>query len=224
MNTKSKCYHNYSEEESESGKKTLIAKEPPGVYGLGNPIRYTYADYLSWMDDKRREIINGVVYNLFGAPTRSHSKISGSLYAKVWNYIFRRKGKCEIHHAPFDVRIPQNGETEDNMIYTVVQPDVCVICDPQKLDERGCIGAPDLIVEVQSPSTAKRDLNEKFNLYESAGVKEYWVVFPHDKAITVFLLQKNGKYNEGITYGYEGKVPISIFKGLKIDLKELFGD
>jgi Uma2 family endonuclease len=183
---------------------------------------YTYADYLSWADDVRRELINGFVYAL-SAPTRWHSGVSGAVFGKMWNYITQRKGKCEIHHAPFDVRLPKNGETVDNEIYTVVQPDICVICDPDKLDDKGCIGAPDLIVEVQSPSTAKRDLNEKFYLYEEAGVKEYWVVFPNDKALTVFLLQDNGKFNEGTLYEYEGKVPVSIFKGLKIDLKELFG-
>jgi Uma2 family endonuclease len=176
------------------------------------------------MDDKRRELINGVVYDLFGAPTRVHAKASGFLLRRLGNYIFRRKGKCEVYHAPFDVRFPRKGETADNKIYTVVQPDICVVCDPAKLDDRGCIGAPDLIVEVQSPSTAKRDMYEKFNLYQFAGVKEYWVVFPKDKAVTVFLLQADGFFDQGTTYEYEGKVPVSIFQGLEIDLKELFAD
>ena len=224
MDTRSKCYLDDPEEESHEQQGVFIAKEPPVAYGLPSPIHYTYADYLSWRDDKRREIINGVVYDLFGAPWRAHAKASSSIFVRIWNYAFRRKGKCEVYHAPFDVRIPRNGETADHEIYTVVQPDICVICDPKKLDERGCIGAPDLIVEVQSPSTAKRDLNEKFNLYENAGVKEYWVVFPKDKAITVFLLQENGKYDKGTTYEYEAQVPVSIFKGLTIDLKELFED
>ena len=215
------CKPYRTDEEADS---VYMVKEPPVEYGVRTPILYTYADYLSWMDEKRREIINGVVYDMFGAPRTVHAKISSSILGQVWNYIFRRKGKCKVYHAPFDVRFPKNGETDDNKIYTVVQPDICVICDPEKLDDRGCIGAPDLIVEVQSPSTAKKDLNEKFNLYESAGVREYWVVFPCEKAITVFLLQKNGKYNEGTTYEYEQQAPVSIFKGLKIDLKELFED
>jgi Uma2 family endonuclease len=214
-------YKPYPEEES---NPPLIAREPPTEYGVRSSIRYTYADYLSWMDDKRREIINGVVYDLFGAPTRFHSKISTNLSALFRWFVRKRKGKCEIYHAPFDVRIPRNGERADNKIYTVVQPDICVVCDPDKLDDRGCIGAPDLIVEVQSPSTAKKDLKEKFDLYESAGVKEYWVVFPKEKAVTVFLLQYDGQYDEGTTYEYDAQVPVSIFKGLKIDLKELFED
>ena len=210
-----------TDEETDS---VYMVKEPPVEYGVRNPILYTYADYLSWMDEKRREIINGVVYDLFGAPKRFHATISINLSLLLGWFVKKRKGKCKIYHAPFDVRFPKNGETDDDKIYTVVQPDICVVCDLNKLDDRGCIGAPDLIVEVQSLSTAKRDLNEKFNLYESAGVREYWVVFPQDKALTVFLLQDDGKYDEGTTYEYEQQAPVSIFKGLKIDLKELFED
>jgi Uma2 family endonuclease len=209
------------EEKLQGNEEKLRAEEPAALY-LSKSKRYTYADYQSWADDIRRELINGMVY-FFGAPTRFHSKISTRISTLLDWFVRKNRGNCEIHHAPFDVRLPKNGETVDNEIYTVVQPDICVICDPDKLDDKGCIGAPDLIVEVQSPSTAKRDLNEKFYLYEEAGVKEYWVVFPNDKALTVFLLQENGKFNEGTLYEYEGKVPVSIFKGLKIDLKELFG-
>ncbi|GHT74211.1 hypothetical protein AGMMS50262_06720 [Bacteroidia bacterium] len=196
------------------------AEEPAGVY-ITNAQLYTYADYLTWTDDVRREIINGIVYVL-SAPTRFHSGLSGEIFANIWSFVKRRKGKCKVYHAPFDVRFPKNDETADNQIYTVVQPDICVICDPKKLDEAGCLGAPDLIVEVQSPSTAKRDLNEKFFLYEEAGVREYWVVFPRQKGVTVFKLQENGKFDNGIAYEFEGKVPVSIFKGLEIDLEELF--
>jgi Uma2 family endonuclease len=210
-----------TEEELEDKKEEQTVSEPAGVY-INRYKHYTYADYLLWMDGVRRELINGVVYDLLSAPTRFHAKISVKLVSIVNWFIEKRKGKCEVYHAPFDVRLPKNGETGDDKIYTVVQPDICVVCDPAKLDERGCIGAPDLIVEVQSPSTAKHDLNEKFNLYEETGVREYWVIFPKEKALTVFLLQRNGKYDEGTTYGYERKVPVSIFKGLEIDLKELF--
>ena len=107
----------------------------------------------------------------------------------------------------------------------LVQPDICIVCDPSKLDERGCIGAPDLIVEVISPSTSKRDLNEKFSLYEKSGVHEYWVVYPNDRAVVVFILKPNGKYNDGKTYDLiigPSKVPVKTLKELKIDLKELF--
>jgi Uma2 family endonuclease len=161
---------------------------------------------------------------LFSAPTRWHAGISASIFGRFWNYITKRKdkGQCKVYHAPFDVRFPKNGETADNKIYTVVQPDICVVCDPKKLDKAGCIGAPDLIVEVQSPSTAKRDLQEKFKLYEESGVREYWIVYPRVQGVTVFLLQEDGKYDEGTTYEFTGKVPVSIFDGLEIDLEELF--
>jgi Uma2 family endonuclease len=210
-----------TEEELRERNDPMRVEEPSGTYYLSKSKLYTYADYRTWMDDKRRELINGIVY-LMSAPTRFHAGASAVLHGIFYGFIKKRKGECKVYHAPFDVRLPKNGETADNKIDTVVQPDICVVCDSKKLDDKGCIGAPDLIVEVQSPSTAKRDLNEKFFKYEKAGVKEYWVVYPKEKALTVFLLQKNGKYNTGTTYEYEGKVPVSIFKGLEIDLKELF--
>ena len=198
-----------------------VVAEPSVAYGVQ---RYSYADYLTWTDDKIREIINGIVYT-FSTPFRNHAKACSVFMVKMGTFITKSKGKCEIYTAPFDVRLPINGETADNKIYNVVQPDICVVCDPSKLDERGCIGAPDLIVEVISPSTGKKDLNEKFSLYEKAGVKEYWVVFPNDKAVTVFILQPNGKFNEGTTYEIiygAKKVPVKTLKGLLIDLEELF--
>jgi len=183
--------------------------------------RYSYADYLTWMDYTRRELIDGIVYELFSAPSTIHAIISKNLLFLVQWLIKKRKGKCQVFHAPFDVRFPKNGETADDKIDTMVEPDICVVCDPSKLGERGCIGAPDLIVEVQSPSTRKRDLTEKFSLYERFGVREYWTIDPPKRTLTIFLLQENGKYDAGTTY-IKGKAPIGIFDGLKIDLKELF--
>jgi Uma2 family endonuclease len=218
MRKKIKKIKQYQPKEEEA--KTV--EEPVEIY-LSPTHRYTYADYLTWTDDKRRELIDGIVF-LMSAPTRFHAGSSGSIFNKLYNFVTRRKEKCKVYHAPFDIRFPKNGETANDKIYTVVQPDICVICDPKKLDEAGCIGAPDLIVEVQSPSTAKRDLQEKFNLYESSGVKEYWVVYPKEKALTIFLLRENGKYDNGTTYQSEGKIPVSIFNGLEINLEELFED
>ena len=134
----------------------------------------------------------------------------------------KNKGKCEIFFAPFDVRLPKNGETANDRIYTVVQPDICVVCDPLKIDEAGCCGAPDMIVEVLSPLTIKRDLNDKFFLYEEADVREYWIVHPKDRFVHVFLLQDNGKYDEGIVYERVGKVPVHIFDNYLIDLDDIF--
>jgi Uma2 family endonuclease len=183
--------------------------------------RYTYADYLTWLDDKRRELVDGVVKLMSPAPKAKHQRISTIIAARLFNIIEKNKGECQVFHAPFDVRLPQNGETADDRIYTVVQPDVCVICDPDKIDEQGCLGAPDLVVEVQSLATAKYDLNEKFKLYEESGVREYWVVFPYEKGILQFVLQSNGTYDNGTKYE-DGKIPIHIFSREEIAVKDIF--
>jgi Uma2 family endonuclease len=183
--------------------------------------RYTYADYLTWMDDVRRELIEGFIH-LLPAPRPAHAKVSFNITWNLGAILKKNKGKCEVFYAPFDVRLPKNGETDFDKIYTVVQPDICVICDPSKIDERGCCGAPDMIVEIISPSTGKKDLHEKFVLYEESGVKEYWVVYPGSKAITVFLLQDDGKYDAGTVYEFEAQVPVQVFAGSQIALDDIF--
>ena len=201
-----------------------VVEEPPIVYNVLNldeTKRYTYADYLTWLDEKRRELIDGFIY-LMSAPVRIHALISANLSFLIKTFIKKKKGDCHIYYAPFDVRLPKNNETEDNKIYDVVQPDICVVCDLSKLDDKGCLGAPDLIVEVLSPSTFQKDWNEKFYLYEEAGVREYWLVDPKAKTVHTFLLQPNGKYDAGTAYAYNQKAPVRIFEGLEIDLNELF--
>ena len=198
-------------------------EEPAATYG--KPL-FSYADYLTWPEEEMSEIIDGIVY-AFAAPLRRHAEATISFLRRALPFVSRRKGKCKIYSAPFDVRLPKNGEIADNKIYNVVQPDICVICDETKLDEKGCIGAPDLIVEISSPSTSRRDLNLKFFLYESSGVREYWVVYPNDKAVTVFILQSNGKFDNGTTYEVikgQTKVPVKTLEGLIIDLEELFAE
>ena len=204
--------------------KPNIVEEPFVMYGtltLDETKRYTYADYLTWLDDKRRELIDGFIH-LMSAPMRRHAHALSELGYSIQSFIKKRKGKCRIYQAPFDVRLPLHGSTDDDKIYDVVQPDICVICDLSKLDDKGCVGAPDLIVEVLSPSTLKYDWNYKFNLYEAAGVREYWIVNPKTKEATVFLLQPDGQYDLGTVYDYNQKAPVSILKGLEIDLNEIF--
>ena len=192
--------------------------------------RYTYADYMSWVDDKARELIHGFIRMMSPAPRVDHAKVSKNIFRRLDAVITRNKGICQVFYAPFDVRFPKNGETADDKIDTVVQPDICVICDLSKIDEYGCCGAPDLIVEILSPSTFKKDVFEKFALYEEFGVKEYWIVHPKDKTVTVFLLQDNGKYNAGITYESRDstksstklQVPVSIFDNYLIDIDDIF--
>ena len=182
--------------------------------------RYSYADYLTWADDRMRELIDGFV-RMMSAPGRHHQKTCGKLTTRLTNLIERNSGQCEVYPSPFDVRLPKNGETADNEIYTVVQPDICVVCDLSKLDDKGCLGAPDLVVEIQSYTTARYDLTQKFNLYEASGVREYWVVYPFEAAVEVFLLQPNGKFDEGTKYKQE-KIPVHIFDGSEIDLTSIF--
>jgi Uma2 family endonuclease len=141
------------------------------------------------------------------------------------NYIDKHDGDCQVFYAPFDVRLPKKlQEKADNQIYTVVQPDICVVCDPAKLDERGCVGAPDMVVEILSPSSLKYDLRDKFDIYEAAGVKEYWVVAPEEKSINVFILQQDGKYNEGTVYEGKMDVPVNTLAGLSLSMEVLFRD
>ena len=183
--------------------------------------RYTYADYLTWIDDKARELIHGFI-KIMSAPKVEHAIANINICVNLANFVKKNKGECKVFTAPFDVRFPKQGETAYNKIDTVVQPDICVICDLSKLDERGCCGAPDMIVEILSPSTLKKDVTEKFNLYEEHGVKEYWLVLPKDKTITAFILQENGKYDAGTLYEAGAKVPVYIFDNCTIDLNDIF--
>jgi len=180
---------------------------------------YTYEDYLNWPDEQRIEIINGQVYFL-APPSRIHQKISGEIYIQFSNYL--KDKECEVYYAPFGVKFPSANEKSNNEIKTVVEPDIVVVCDKSKLDDEGCKGAPDLIVEITSPSTARKDKVEKFNLYEKHGVKEYWIVEPEVKLVTVFLFQENGKYGRPNIYTEEDKIKVSIFDDLVIDLKDVF--
>ena len=192
--------------------------------------RYTYADYLTWVDGKARELIHGFIKMMSPAPRLEHAKVSKNICWHLETIVRQNKGKCQVFFAPFDVRFPKQGENADEQIDTVVQPDICVICDASKIDVYGCCGAPDLIVEILSPSSFKKDVFEKFALYEEFGVKEYWIVHPKDKTITVFILQENGKYNVGITYVSKDmeksqtavKAPVFIFDNYLIDLEDIF--
>ena len=183
--------------------------------------QYTYADYLTWMDDKTRELINGFI-NMMSAPRPIHQEINYNILGNLWTILKKNKAKCKVYPAPFDVRFPKNGETADDKIYTVVQPDISIICDLSKIDDKGCCGAPDMIIEILSPSTNKKDVTEKFNLYEEHGVKEYWVVHPDSKAINVYLLQNNGKYDAGTLYEFVEKIPVNIFNNYCINMNDIF--
>jgi len=196
----------------------FIVEEPISEYGnLDVNKSYTYLDYLKWQFEERVELIKGRIFKMSPAPNRRHQTLLANVN-RQFDFFFLQH-PCNYYFAPFDVRLPIPNKKKPN---TVVQPDFCVICEESKLDDAGCIGAPDLIVEILSPSNQKHDLATGFSLYEEVGVKEYWVVFPNERMVVVYALV-NGKY-VGSKPFIDELEPIgsSLFPDLKIELKEVF--
>ena len=183
--------------------------------------RYTYADYLTWIDDVRRELIEGFI-KMMPSPLSSHARVSKNIFRHLDAVVGRNKCSCEVFYAPVDVRLPKCGETDNDKIYTVVQPDIFVVCDPSKIDRHGCCGAPDLIVEILSKSTRKKDLIDKFLIYQEAGVREYWIVDTKAKTVTAYTMQQNGEYDDGNVYIPGEKAPVYIFDEEYVDLNDVF--
>ncbi|RMG66419.1 MAG: Uma2 family endonuclease [Bacteroidetes bacterium] len=185
--------------------------------------RYTYADYLTWQFDEMVELIRGKIFRMSPAPNTGHQHLSGDLYGQIWSHL---KGQsCKAFHAPFDVRLPlPEAQQLGDKVDTVVQPDLCVVCDLTKLDRRGCQGPPDWVIEILSPSTAHKDLHEKFDLYQNAGVPEYWVVFPFERSVVVYHRNEEGRYQavQPQPFTAPGTVTSLTFPALNIDLGALF--
>lgn len=180
---------------------------------------YTYKDYLAWDTEERYELINGIPY-LLAAPSTEHQRISFKLSLALGNFF--KGSDCEVFVAPFDVVLFKNiGYYDENKIDCVVQPDISVICDKNKFNEKGCKGSPNLIIEILSDSTASKDYIEKLGLYQFNEVLEYWIVSPKNKSIQVFLL-KNGMYGEPLIYTYDSAINSSVFSDLKINLQDIF--
>lgn len=183
------------------------------------PNTYSYADYLQWPDDKRIELIDGVPFMMTPAPSRLHQQIVLELGRQFANFL---KGKtCEVNIAPFDVRLSDKAGATDDEVFTVVQPDLVVVCNESKLDERGCNGAPDLVIEVISPSNVAHDYIRKMDLYEKSGVKEYWIVHPVDQIVMVYYLE-GGKYGRPKIYDRKNTVEVKSVSGLEIDFEKVF--
>ena len=184
---------------------------------------YSYADYLSWQFTELVELLRGKIMRRMSAPTDRHQALVTALNAHFYYHL--RRQRCQVRVAPYDVRLPKRGSTADEAIYTVVQPDVCIICDPAKIEPRGCLGAPDLIVEVISPRTAARDWQDKFDLYEEAGVGEYWIVLPHENDISVFVLEEaTSRYRLVGEYAGPGPIPCRTLPTLALDWADIFAD
>ena len=171
---------------------------------------YTYADYLTWDDDVRCELINGVVYKL-ETPSLFHQMILGEIFLQI--YKFAKGTANKVFYAPLDVRL--NPHTRDD---TVVQPDILVVCDKEKVDKYGIIGAPDLTIEVLSPSSIQHDVIRKQRIYREAGVREYWIVNPESKELDILLFETNE-----IKYHTQAETaPVHILPGCEINLAEVF--
>lgn len=174
---------------------------------------HTYADYLGWPEDVRYELVDGVAYLMAPAPSRMHQEFVGELFAQVKSELVDHP--CRAYVAPFDVRLPKAGEA-DERVDTVVQPDLLVVCDRSKLDERGLRGPPDWVVEVLSPATAGHDQIRKLPAYERAGVPEVWLVHPIDRVLSVYRL-RDGRYQRPEVAELAGTTEVVSVPGLRIN-------
>ena len=183
-------------------------------------LTYSYAHYLNWMFDERVELIKGQVYKMSPAPSRFHQQVTVNILRGLINYLENKP--CKVYPAPFDVRFPKKSKA-DKDIYTVLQPDICVICDLTKLDDRGCIGAPDVVVEILSPGNNKMELLNKYNVYQEFGVKEYWILSLADKTMLVYALVE-GRFQASKLFSISENVSSKILPGFELNLMKVFED
>ena len=183
--------------------------------------RYTFADVLTWDEHERAEIINGEAV-MMAPPTTAHQLISGALFAQLHNFL---EGKqCRVIPAPFAVRLfEKDGDSPDD-VDTMVEPDISVVCDRGKLDGKGCKGAPDMVIEILSPSTHRHDRITKYNLYQRAGVREYWIVEPETQTVQVFLRNENGLLLPHESYSREDVAKVNALNGCFIELRRVFAE
>jgi Uma2 family endonuclease len=185
--------------------------------------QYSYADYLTWQFSERVELIKGWIHTMSPAPKRRHQRVSINLTFELLTYL--NKCNCQVYEAPFDIRFRKN-KGSDFEVDTVVQPDISVFYDLSKLDDRGAIDAPDLVIEITSVSTMKKDYNEKFNLYEENGVQEYWIVNPDFNSMELFSLQSDKLVSKGVFSMADGATSVNsvLFPDLSIELIQIFKD
>jgi len=179
---------------------------------------YTYADYLTWRFKERVELIKGMIFKMSPAPNMNHQRISTKIVSKLDSYLDGHK--CEVFHAPFDVRLPVS--RKKGRVDTVVQPDVCVVCDEKKLEKQGCNGAPDLVIEILSPGNSKTEMRDKYSVYEESGVKEYWLIDPANQAGIIYSLDKKGKYIGSPFFTSGQQMESKVIKGFKFEMDLIF--
>ncbi len=194
------------------------------VYSLNDideSLTYSYSNYMNWVFDERLELIKGKIFKMSPAPSRLHQQVSVNLLKAL--AIFLEGKSCKIYTAPFDVRFPKKSKA-DKDIYTVLQPDLCVICDKSKLDDRGCLGAPDLVIEILSPGNNKKELLNKYEVYEEFGVKEYWIVSPGDKTVLIYTLDEAGKYQPSKLFTLSEEVTSTVLPDFVLNIDAVFED
>jgi Uma2 family endonuclease len=183
--------------------------------------RYSYADFLCWIDDIRRELVGGFVKEMSSARP-PHQLVGGNLYTLLRGIVLRAGGDCRVYYE-IDVMFSEDGSRDPSKVHTVVSPDVIVVCDVSKIDDlAGCWGAPDLVIEIQSSTTARYDMTVKYDIYERYGVSEYWIVQPTEHWVLVFTLGESGVYGDGILYERGASVPVGIFGGALIEASDIF--
>jgi len=181
---------------------------------------YTYADYLNWRFTEYVELIKGKILRKMSAPTSEHQRLASNLHGEL--YALLKRQPCQVFSAPFDVRLLRSTGNGDAQIKTVVQPDISVICDRNKIDKRGCLGAPDWIIEIVSPSSLVLDTRTKFDLYAENGVGEYWIVFPGEQTIVAYALTAEGQYDAIGTYAEPGLMASHTLPGLAVEWLDIF--
>ncbi len=192
---------------------------------MGLPVRkldrrYTYADYRTWPDDERWELIDGVAWNMSPAPSTWHQAILGELHLQVAPFL---KGtSCRVFLAPFDVLLPETDTQREDDVSSVVQPDLTGVYDASRITERGCFGAPDWVVEILSPWTLKKDLDAKFALYERHGIREYWVIDHGSRTVHTYRREATGRYGDPSILEGDARVPCPIGFEIEVRLRELF--
>lgn len=191
---------------------------------MGLPVRktaqhYTYHDYRNWPDDERWELIDGVAYAM-GSPTPTHQAISAELTRQFGNFLHGKL--CRLFPAPLDVLFPRLSEQDEDDVDTVVQPDLLVVCDPAKIKQGFIWGAPDLVAEILSPSTSRKDLREKYDLYQRSGVKEYWVIDPPGRWVQQYVLGADGQYAPEVTWEKVGTLVSPTLAGLELDIASIW--
>jgi Uma2 family endonuclease len=180
---------------------------------------YSYADYLKWQFEERLELIKGKIFKMTPAPNRAHQDASGQLFNLLFNFL--KNQPCKVYFAPFDVRLPKKS-IFDKEVYNVLQPDICVICDLSKLDDKGCIGAPDVVIEILSPGNSKKEMSNKFIVYQESGVKEYWIISPIEKTLTNYILREDGLFSANKPFIEDDLFTTVILPGFEMKVGDIF--